>query len=120
MGLCAFAVRNGAADNATQLLASELLERADEACRTLPPNHRDTLCCGNGSLVDYLVSAGRTHDAGRLLAGMGTRRRLLGHYVYLPKGMRLIDEPDLLHGLAGTGYELLRYADPALPGVFVG
>ena len=120
MGLCAFAVRNGAADNATQLLASELLERADEACRTLPPNHRDTLCCGNGSLVDYLVSAGRTHDAGRLLAGMGTRRRLLGHYVYLPKGMRLIDEPDLLHGLAGIGYELLRYADPALPGVFVG
>ena len=120
VGLCALSVRDETADDAACLLANRLLVRADKACRTLPPNYRDTLCCGNGSLIEYLVSAGRTDDAGCLLAGIVKRQRLLGHYVFMPKGVRPTDDPSLLYGLAGIGYELLRYADPALVGIFVG
>ncbi|MBQ9057852.1 MAG: hypothetical protein IJ125_01560, partial [Atopobiaceae bacterium] len=119
IGLAALAVLRASADGQERALADELLARADHACSTLPLNHRDTLCCGNGSLVEYLLTRGGSNEAGRVLAGMVARMREVGQYVFVHRGVRLSDEPDLLNGLAGVGHELLRFADPALPGVFV-
>ena len=119
IGLAALAVLRASADGQERALAGELLARADHACSTLPLNHRDTLCCGNGSLVEYLLTRGGSNEAGRVLAGMVARMREVGQYVFVHRGVRLSDEPDFLNGLAGVGYELLRFADPALPGVFV-
>lgn len=119
IGLAAQAVGAATRDGHMRELCDDIVARADAACATRGPSYRDTLCCGNLAVCEYLVSRGNRRDAGRLLAGVVERAHARGSYVFLHKGWRPVEDPDLFNGLAGVGYGLLRYADPSLPSVFV-
>lgn len=118
VGLAALMVEESVVDPDVRALAQDLLERADEACERLSPHICDTLWCGNLSVVEYWLSRGGRHEAGRLLAGVVGRKREHGFYVVNPPHVRQTDEPSFLQGLAGIGYALLRYTDPSLGRVF--
>ncbi len=119
IGLAALSIRNASGGGAERPLADTLLELADAACATTGLGYRDTLCCGTLSVVEYLLARHRVQDAGCILAGIAQRRAELGHFVFVRKNLRAVDEPALFGGLAGVGYEFLRYADASLPSVFV-
>lgn len=120
VGLAALAVAKTLGDKKGLELANELILRVDRACATLPLGSRDRLCCGTISVAEYLVSRGDLERAGCVLGGVVQRAQARGGYSFAAEGVRRTDEPDLLTGLAGVGYGLLRLADPTLPGVFVG
>jgi lantibiotic modifying enzyme len=86
---------------------------------------RDTLCCGNMSRIDFLLSAGRalnrdelTEEALKCLCWVVARKKHYGHYI-LDTRVKTMDV-GLFTGLAGIGYELLRaYRGPGgLPRIF--
>ncbi len=118
VGLAALIVAENSTEPDVRALAQSLLERADEACMTLPMQGRDVLCCGSLSPVEYLLSHGRQREAGCQLAGVVGRKRDFGSYVVYGSKWRQADDPSFLFGHAGIGYLLLRYADPSLPRVF--
>ena len=73
---------------------------------------RDHLCCGNMSTVEYFLETGRVEDAGRLLYRLVNSAGSRGAYALGYENSRTNDNVTLFYGLAGIGYELLRYADP--------
>ena len=75
-------------------------------------HYRDHLCCGNGALVECELSSGRRDSAGRILAGMVERKQSRGFYTTRHAQFRETGDPSLFFGLAGIGYQLLRYAAP--------
>ena len=75
-------------------------------------HYRDHLCCGNGALVECELSSGRRDSAGRILAGMVERKRSRGFYTTRHAQFTETGDPSLFFGLAGIGYQLLRYAAP--------
>lgn len=122
VGLAALMVAEGLGEEAPDAplrdLAQQLISLADDACASIPPRQRDTLCCGSLSVVEYLLARGKREEAGCLLAGIVDRKQALGCYALNGAKMRQTDEPSFLWGLAGIGYVLLRYADPSLAPVF--
>lgn len=92
------------------LALDEDITRAVSACLTRPLLPRDHLCCGNSASVDLLLETGRSdcHKAAAALMGSAARRG----WRLLPPHMQQAFCPDLWHGVAGVGYELLRLADP--------
>ena len=89
-----------------------ILERADRAVRRDPPLLSDHLCCGNMSTVDYYLETGDREAAGRLLADVLKRKESSGHYQLGSAGNVPNDNVTLFYGLAGIGYELIRFTDP--------
>ena len=74
----------------------------------------DGASLGTVASTSGLFATGSTERAGRILAGMVGRKNLVGHYQTTHPGFRHHDWLTLLYGLAGVGYELLRYARPDL------
>lgn len=96
------------------------IRRAALACAHDAPMMRDHVCCGNGALLDFLVELiGRTPqavDEATLDACRTKAREIAGAaaapgWRFLPCGYREAFTPGLSYGIAGTGYELLRYAE---------
>lgn len=87
-------------------------ELARHAVETFPLLYRDHLCCGNGALAECELSSGRRESAGRILAGIVRRKKDLGHYTTRHVRYEENSDPSLFFGLAGIGYQFLRYADP--------
>ena len=119
LGQCALTTLASTDDEALRTLARELLAHADQTGIELPPHVCDSFCGGTLSVAEYLLSRGRRVEACRVLGGMVDRRRAVGGFVFASPNCRQTDEPGLLCGLAGVGYELLRCVDPSLPCVFV-
>lgn len=118
VGLAAITAAKDAPSPEAHDLAQSLLGQADKTCAKLPIPMRDVLCCGSLSVTEYLLERGMRHEAGRILAGVVHRKRELGTYVLYQANWRQSDDAAFLWGLAGIGYELLRYADPHLAHVF--
>ena len=95
---------------------TEALERcaalAGQSTDNLPLNARDHLCCGNGAVAEYYMTAGRFDEAGRVLAAMQRRSAEAGCYRYLGYACHNGVTPSLFYGAGGVGYEMLRYACP--------
>ena len=89
-----------------------ILERADRAVRRDLPLLSDHLCCGNMSTVDYYLETGDREAAGRLLADVLKRKESTGHYQLGSAENVPNDNVTLFYGLAGIGYELIRFTDP--------
>lgn len=89
-----------------------LLRRVRTSLDRLPLNERDYLCCGNSAVAEAYLSMGDPDAAGRVLAGMLSRRSTEGEYRYLGKPYRNSVTPSLFYGISGIGYEMLRYAFP--------
>ena len=93
---------------------------AIEAVRKNGLKSRDTLCCGNSSAVELLISAGYREEALLLLGKMQKKADLMGDYTYLPKNYRNRFVPTMFFGAAGLGYTLLRAADSKhIPSIFI-
>ncbi len=90
----------------------DLAKLAADAVEKIPLMFRDHLCCGNSSVAEYYLTAGRHEEAGRVLGGMYERRVKLGVYRIMPDKYNEIVSPTMFFGIAGVGYEMLRYAFP--------
>ncbi len=91
---------------------SRMLERADRSVRNHPMLSLDHLCCGNMSAVDYYLETGDTESAGKLLSAVVDNQKKTGNYRLGLVGYQMNNNVTLFYGLAGIGYELLRYTDP--------
>ena len=89
-----------------------ILERADKVVRRIIPFRLDHLCCGNMSSVDYYLETGDRTAAGKLLADVVKRKNENGQYKLGLEGMISNNNVTLFYGLAGIGYELIRFTDP--------
>ncbi len=74
--------------------------------------HRlDHLCCGNMSTVDYYLETGDTDRAGAILEQITEDADQNGEFRLGFAQCRSNNNVTLFYGLAGIGYELLRYTD---------
>jgi len=89
-----------------------MYKRARLSVRQRPPLPLDHLCCGNMSTVDYYLETGDRDSAGRLLAAVVKQKDELGRYRLGYTDHLTNNNVTLFYGLAGIGYELLRYTDP--------
>lgn len=89
-----------------------MLERADTAVRRDAPLMADHLCCGNMSTVDYFLETGDREAAGKLLNDVVKRKDENGCYKLGLSGEKSNNNVTLFFGLAGIGYELIRFTDP--------
>ncbi len=103
----------------------EGIRRAALACARRPPLRRDHLCCGNAAALDFLLelSARSPHivDAATLDACQAKAKELAGAMAspgwrLMPVGYREAYSGGLFFGVAGIGYELLRFAEAAMDG----
>lgn len=87
------------------------------------PLNKDDLCCGNCSGIDFLISVGRQcnnskilSDAGKKLSWIIMQKRKNGIYSSVtgtnPEPTGFFD------GICGIGYELLRWCDDRIKGIF--
>ncbi len=99
--------------------ASLTFDRAVASCLKEPLLPKDFLCCGNSAVIDFLLEAGRktkneqlAEEAWNRMAAVIERAGRNGHYLCLPRSMKLIFSPSLFYGVSGIGYEMLRLAAP--------
>jgi len=71
----------------------------------------DHLCCGNMSTVDYYLETGDPDAAGILLAEIIKEAEKNGGYRLGFADCQSNNNVTLFYGLAGIGYELVRYSD---------
>lgn len=72
----------------------------------------DDLYRGNMSTVEYHLEAGDIEAAGRLLSAILARKEAMGDYHLGYEDCITNHNVTLFFGLAGIGYEFLRYAEP--------
>ncbi len=92
------------------------VDLAIESVKRFDMQTSDTLCCGNMSRVDFLVSVGKKLDrpdlideAHKRMSWVVARKNRYGHYILNTKAE--LPEMGLFNGLGGIGYELLRLAN---------
>ena len=90
----------------------KVAELAAKSADHLPLNARDHLCCGNSAVAEYYMTAGRFEEAGRVLAAMRRRSAAEDSYRYMGYTIHNTVLASLFYGVAGIGYEMLRYACP--------
>ena len=100
--------RSGFADETVEKLEQYARESTDR----MSLSTRDHLCCGNSAIAEYYMSVGDFESAGRVLGAMANRREKEGTYRYMGYEYNNGLTPSLFYGIAGVGYEMLRYAFP--------
>lgn len=98
-------------------ISREVISRNLERARRSVPQDSlyplDHLCCGNMSTVDYDLETGRMDEAGKILAAVvSCAKKEEGEYRFGSDSTTPNQNVTLFYGLAGIGYELLRYTDP--------
>ena len=90
------------------------LSRVENACFNTT-NYRDHLCCGNSSILDFLINvynlANRKEyldNAYNLLLQMVKRKEDINDYVLLPSDFKTNNNPTLFFGLSGIGLEISK------------
>jgi lantibiotic modifying enzyme len=71
----------------------------------------DHLCCGEMALADYCLETGDTEAAGRVLTEVVQTAKVNGGYRLGFADCQSNNNVTLFYGLAGIGYELIRYTD---------
>ena len=95
----------------------EVIQRAVSSILKEPLLFKDFLCCGNCSMVDFMIEASRRYDpslkdhAMTRLALIRERAKKTGHYNFQSPRIQPLFSPTLFYGAAGIGYEMLRMAD---------
>lgn len=93
------------------------IKTALQIIQRTPLQTRDHLCCGNVSLAETLLTAGRKlgepywiQEALKLTSRIATRAKRKG--VFKPGLFQNTFMPGLFQGIAGVGYHLLRLSNP--------
>lgn len=99
--------------------AQEWIEKEIDIALKSPMLERDYLCCGNCSVIDFLIEAGNKkenplliEEAINRLSYIITMKEKSGEYSFVSGQYKKIFIPNLYYGAAGVGYEFLRIADP--------
>jgi len=99
--------------------SEDILQKAIGSCLAEPLLYKDFLCCGNSAIIEFLLEAGRAlgdesliKAARSRMAMLSERARQNGAYTTVNRGVSRTFSPNLLHGNAGIGYEMLRLASP--------
>lgn len=87
------------------------------------PLNKDDLCCGNCSVIDFLITAGRKYkrkeiltDSGKMLSWIIEQKNKIGEYRSV---VGTAPEPiGFFDGICGIGYEFLRQSDDRIKGIF--
>lgn len=108
MGVILHRLQKAGIDNE---MISRCVKRAAVAVAGKKVGELDHLCCGNMSAVEYCIETGDMEQAGRRLAAAVRSKEANGCYRLGFKGFVPNDNVTLFNGLAGIGYELLRYTD---------
>lgn len=87
------------------------IKRAEDSVCCAGGSGLDHLCCGEMSLADYYLETGNTEAAGRVLTEMVQTAKENGGYRLGFADCQSNDNVTLFYGLAGIGYELIRYTD---------
>ena len=95
----------------TNSLTESISKNAKIAVHGLELYRLDHLCCGNMSSVDYYLETGDTNTAGILLAEVVKEAQECGDYRLGFADCLSNNNVTLFYGLAGIGYELVRYTD---------
>ncbi|MBQ9159305.1 MAG: type 2 lantipeptide synthetase LanM [Erysipelotrichaceae bacterium] len=93
-------------------LSKDLLNKAMESVENEGLLYKDILCCGNCSIIEFLLQAGRINEAQERMAAVLDREKRIGHFHYYNEGLSYVYSPSLLYGEAGIGYTILRLLDP--------
>lgn len=101
------------------------IEQALEFTLQYPADYSDHVCCGNGGRIDFLIEAAHRlnkpellTEAGSRLGRMLQRKKKLGQFVLPGNDGGVLFDPSFFQGLAGIGYELLRFTDgKRIPGI---
>ena len=93
---------------------------AIEAVRKKGLMNRDTLCCGNCSVIEFLISSGLKEEALTFLGKMKKKQEIKEEYTYIPINIKNYFVPTLFYGASGLGYTLLRAVDSDyVPSLFI-
>ena len=87
------------------------IKRAEDSVCCAGGSGLDHLCCGEMSLADYYLETGNTEAAGRVLTEVVQTAKENGGYRLGFADCQSNDNVTLFYGLAGIGYELIRYTD---------
>lgn len=87
------------------------IKRAEASVSSAGGSGLDHLCCGEMSLADYYLETGNTEAAGRVLTEVVQTAKENGGYRLGFADCQSNDNVTLFYGLAGIGYELIRYTD---------
>lgn len=93
-------------------LSKDILNKAIESVENEGLLYKDILCCGNCSIIEFLLQAGRINEAKERMAAVLDREKRIGHFHYYNEGLSYVYSPSLLYGEAGIGYTILRLLDP--------
>ena len=92
-------------------LSEQIRKNAEAAVRRPELYRLDHLCCGNMSTVDYYLETGKPDRAGTILAQVTEDAEKSGEYRIGFADCLTNNNVTLFYGLAGIGYELIRYTD---------
>ncbi len=103
----------------TEDIESPAVDLLLQQIRQYPPDHGDSLCCGNSGRLDFLIEASvKLHkpelinEANRILGWMINRKNASGHFNIEGVDSKSISNPSLFQGLSGVGYEMIRCLCP--------
>lgn len=98
------------------------LENAKKSCLERKLTYKDHLCCGKMALCEFMLRAGNMKDAEdapifrnkgeEILKEVISRGRREGYFHFQRDDVRPYLNCSLYYGIAGVGYEALRYAYP--------
>ncbi len=108
MGVICTHLKNAGISNS---LTERILLNAKNSVHGRDPLNLDHLCCGNMSTVDYYLETGDTDSAGIILAEVVKYAEENGGYHLGFADCQSNNNVTLYFGLAGIGYELIRYTD---------
>lgn len=80
----------------------------------------DRLEFGNAMCIDLLLNIGSTEKAKYILNNIVHRKKINGLYLFSRKGEKLTTNSSMMFGLSGIGYELLRFINSDIKGLYFG
>ena len=80
----------------------------------------DRLEFGNAMCIDLLLNIGNATKAKYILSNVIHRKRINGHYLFGMKGEKLTTNSSMMFGLSGIGYELARFINGDIKGLYFG
>lgn len=98
--------------NTRYACSDQVVKQALASVRQEELLEKDILCCGNCSIIEFLLQAGYADEANHRMERVIRRAGKNGGFRYYSASLTQVFSPNLLFGAAGIGYELLRLFDP--------
>ena len=92
--------------------ADQIINKAIDSINNEQLLHKDILCCGNSSVVEFFIQAGMYEEARKRMSLMIQRADINGHFNLFNERLRYVYSSSLFYGVTGIAYTMLRILDP--------